>query len=238
MTAPTPYPPKVVARPVMLQRWSWLTFIHWRYDPAVIERLLPPALECDTFDGSAWVGLVPFYIPQLNIASLPSVPWACTFPETNVRTHVRGPEGRTGIWFFTLEAARLLAVIGARLTYRLPYRWAAMSVSKQGNIVEYRSRRLPPFGKGETNLAMEISATRDWGDFDFFLTARFRLYTAHRGRVAFADVEHRPWPLQTAHALRLDQNLVEMSGVPKPSGAPVLHYSEDLLVKVDRLRWL
>ena len=238
MTALTPFPPKAIVRPVMLQRWSWLTFLHWRYDPRVIQRILPNGLLCDTFDGAAWVGLVPFYIPQLNIAGLPSIPWACTFPETNVRTYVRGPDGRTGIFFFTLEAARLLAVLGARLTYRLPYRWATMNVEKRGAVVEYRSRRLPLFGKGETNIAVKIGSGRDWGDFDFFLTARFRLYTSSRGRIAFADIEHKPWPLQSARVLRLNQNLIEMSGAPRESGAPVVHYSDDLLVKIDRLRWL
>ena len=51
--------PIVVSRPAMHHRWDLLTFLHWRYDPAEGQRLLPPGLTVQTFDGSAGVGLVP-----------------------------------------------------------------------------------------------------------------------------------------------------------------------------------
>jgi uncharacterized protein YqjF (DUF2071 family) len=41
---------------------------------------------------------------------VPSVPWLSRFPEINVRTYVRDDQGRSGIWFLSLDAARLPAI--------------------------------------------------------------------------------------------------------------------------------
>src|SRR3954453_16265129 len=135
------FPPRPVKWAVMLQRWDNLTFLHWRYRPEVIGALLPRELELDPFDGSAWVGLTPFLLTGLRLPRTPALPWISRFPEMNVRTYVRGPDGERGIWFFTLEADRLLGVVGARLSYALPYRWAKMSVCPKDRSVEYKSDR-------------------------------------------------------------------------------------------------
>ena len=86
----------------MLQGWDNLTFLHWRYQPEIIRPMLPRKLELDTFDGAAWVGLTPFIVTRTRPPGLPSLPWVSTFPEMNVRTYVRGPDGARGIWFFSL----------------------------------------------------------------------------------------------------------------------------------------
>ncbi|HMF77898.1 MAG TPA: DUF2071 domain-containing protein [Bryobacteraceae bacterium] len=225
-------------RPVMRQIWRALTFLHWRYDPRVIRPLLPGGLKLDIFDGSAWVGLVPFELADVAPPKLPAVPWLSQFPETNVRTYVRGPDGEPGVWFFTLEADRLIAVMAARAWYHLPYRWAKMNVQVQGNRVEYRSERSRLFGKGHTDIAIEAGDAMQPGELDHFLTARFRLYAASRTRLAYAPVEHAPWPLQQARVLRLDENLVENSGVPDPQGEPLVHFSRELKVRAGAPQWM
>ena len=121
-------PPCRIEKPVMTQIWQSLTFLHWRYEAAAIARTLPKGLTLDTFDGSAWVGLVPFTLAGVRPYGFPALPWISEFPETNVRTYVRGADGERGVWFFTLEADRLAAVMLARWWYHLPYRWAAMRV--------------------------------------------------------------------------------------------------------------
>ena len=98
--------PFTVDKPVMRQRWERLTFLHWAYDPDVVQRLLPPGLTVDTFDGAAWVGLVPFFM-RVHTPGDRGVPWVSNFCETNVRTYARDREGRAGIWFLSLDAARL-----------------------------------------------------------------------------------------------------------------------------------
>lgn len=221
----------------MFQRWRWLTFLHWRYDPAAIRSLLPPQITLDTYDGDAWVGLTPFLLTGLRPPIAPALPWLSQFPETNVRTYVRGPDGEGGVWFFTLEAGRIAAVAGARATYRLPYRWSDMRVLRSGRIVEYESRRRWPFGTGFTSIAVQHSEPIPAGHFENFLTARYRLYTLWGTRLAFAQIEHAPWPLHSARVLRLEQNLIENSGVPRPSGEPTAHYSPDLHVRIGALQF-
>lgn len=220
----------------MLQRWRWLTFLHWRYEADLIRGLLPPQLELDTCDGAAWIGLTPFLLTGLRLPRGPSLPRLSQFPETNVRTYVRGPKGEPGIWFFTLEAARLAAVLGARALYCLPYRWAAMRISRSDRIVEYESRRKWPFGVARSSIAVQFGDSLPPGDFDNFLTARYRLYAICRRRLAFANIEHPPWPLHSARLIRLEQSLIEGSGVPPPRGSPVVHFSPDLHVRIGRLR--
>ena len=58
----------------MVHWWEQLTFIHWRFDPDEVQRLLPPGLTVETFDGSAWVGLVPFYL-RVGFPHVPSIAW-------------------------------------------------------------------------------------------------------------------------------------------------------------------
>jgi hypothetical protein len=232
----SPYPPREVRHPVMLQTWRWLTFLHWRYEPEVIRRLLPAQMTLDTFDGSAWVGLTPFLLTNLRAPFSPAVPWISRFPETNVRTYVRGPDGERGVWFFTLEAARLAAVIGARSTYRLPYRWARMSVKRTGSAIAYRSTRQGPFGEAFSDIEILPGTRIEAGNFDNFLTARYRLYTLWAGRIAFAQIEHEPWRLHTGRVKRLRQTLFENVGLPRPAGEPTVHFSENLEVRIERLR--
>ncbi|HZQ52794.1 MAG TPA: DUF2071 domain-containing protein [Bryobacteraceae bacterium] len=231
----TPYAPRPVRNPVMFQSWRRLTFLHWRYPADAIRKLLPQQVALDTFDGAAWVGLTPFLLANLHPPFLAPFPWISHFPETNVRTYVTGPDGEPGVWFFTLEAGRLAAVLGARTLYRLPYRWSDMRVSVRGRETRYWSARKWPFGCGATDIVVESGDPIAPGEFDHFLTARYRLYTNIGTKLAFAQIEHAPWPLRSARVLRLGQTLVEESGVPRPCGEPVVHYSEDIRVRIGTL---
>ena len=221
----------------MLQRWELLTFLHWPYESSVIQRLLPEGLSVDTFEGRAWVGLVPFRIAGLRFPFGPALPWLSAFPETNVRTYVRGPDGTQGVWFFTLEADRLLAVAAARLTYHLPYRWAKMRVSENGPHLLYKSARRS-FGGGHTDIAVEAAAAFASLPFDHFLTARFRLYTSAFGRLAYANIQHEPWSFRHGQIHRLDEDVIQNSGLPRPIGEPVVHVSQTVNVAVERLRFV
>ena len=122
----------------MHHRWTAVTFLHWPYPPEVVQRLLPPGLEVDRADGTAWVSLVPFRMEDVRLPRLPPRPGP-RFPETNVRTYVRDRHGRVGIWFLSLDAARLGAVVTARVAYGLPYFWAAMSVRRDRDRVRCKA---------------------------------------------------------------------------------------------------
>lgn len=211
-----------------------LTFLHWKYDPVAVQSMLPAGLTVDTFDGAAWVGLTPFLLSGLRLPHVPALPWISRFPETNVRTYARGPDGTPGVWFFSLDAARVLAVTGARAAYRLPYMWSRMRVEASGTRVEYQGGRIFPRPRAGYSIAIEPGMEIHPGDRDHFLTARWRLYTKFGKQLAFAQVEHPPWPLYAARVLRLEQNLLQCAGLPAPRGEPIAHYSPGVDARVSR----
>ena len=193
---------------------------------------MPAELELDLCDGSAWIGLVPFYITGLTLPHAPEVPWLSRFAETNVRTYVVDPKGRRGVWFFSLDAARLAAVAGARAGYALPYYWAKMHVQCDGRQVEYFSRRRHG-PAARSDIAVEIGEPiLEPSELEVFLTARFRLFARRAGRLLKADIEHPPWPLQRARATRIDETLTRAAGFPPVSGEPLAHFGARLDVLV------
>jgi hypothetical protein len=219
----------------MTHRWERLTFLHWRYDPAVVQRALPSGLQVETYDGAAWVGLVPFYI-RVSLPHTPSVPWASRFCETNVRTYVRDGEGRSGIWFFSLDAERLGAVVAARTTYRLPYFWSDLSITEEGEQIEYAGRRRWPAPSGATSRVVlsrgEAVDRQQLTLLDHFLTARWIVFSRWGERYMFARAHHLPWPLHRAEVLELDDEFVAAAGLQAPDGAPLVHYSPGVEVRV------
>ena len=121
-----------VERAIMVHRWEHLSFIHWPIEARDVAPLLPPEIEPDTFDGAAWVGVIPFRC-RIRLPGTPFMPWISSFDEVNVRTYVRGSEG-PGIWFFSLDAARLAAVLVARAMYRIPYVWSRMRTDRKSVV--------------------------------------------------------------------------------------------------------
>jgi uncharacterized protein YqjF (DUF2071 family) len=223
-------PPFLVPRPVIRQAWRDLTFLHWHYPPAAVRPFVPPGLELDLWEGRAYVALVPFILEDLTLHRAPALPWLSRFAETNVRTYVRDAQGRRGVWFFSLDAARLAAVLGARAAYSLPYFWAQMSVHHDAGRIIYRSsRRFGP--SAATNIAISPGGeVAEPSDLEAFLTARWRLYALRGGRLLRADVDHPRWALRRAVVETLDESLLTAAGLPAPSGDPLVHFSPGVAV--------
>src|ERR671917_113023 len=183
-----PYP--VPSGPWALSmRWHDLLFMHWPVRENVLRPLIPSALTLDTFDGSAWLGVVPFRMSGVRPRSLPRVPWLSDFPELNVRTYVTA-EGKPGIWFFSLDAHNPIAVRLARVTFSLPYFDAEMSCHVVGDEVRYRSVRTHR-GAKDARFAGRYrpvggSFNSRPGTLEHFLTERYCLYSASRGATSTA----------------------------------------------------
>jgi len=234
----SPICPLRVKRPVQLHRWQTLTFLHWAYEPAIVQRLLPLGLTVETFGDSAWVGLVPFYM-RIRVPGIPYLSWISNFCETNVRTYVRDELGQSGVWFFSLDAERFPAVAAARLGFRLPYMWSRMSFEDDGNAVTYTAtRRWPAHLDASSRVRVEIGdryADDELTDRDHFLTARWALFSVGgaTGRWRrYAHAQHDPWPLHRATVTELDDSLVESAGLPAPQGSPLVHYSPGVDVRI------
>ncbi|MDP8975378.1 MAG: DUF2071 domain-containing protein [Actinomycetota bacterium] len=215
------------------QRWRTMTFLHWSFDPEALQALLPDDLEIDIHEDKAWVGLTPFLMDDFSVGCLPPIPGLSTFPETNVRTYVRGPDGRDGLWFLSLEADSLPTVLGASLGYGVPYRWADMRVDA-AQTVRYRSRRRLGSSAGHdiTLRPEEPYGADEASHLDHWLTGRWRAYTKIAGRLAIVPVQHQPWPLWHAELEGLEQDLLEAAGVPAAEGEPLVHYSPEVDVRL------
>ncbi len=203
----------LAGRVLLDQRWESLTFLHWRVDPDGVAPLLPPGTRPDTYDGSTWVGLIPFQLAQRSFG---------TFAETNVRLYSVDAAGRRGVVFRSLEAERLTFVLGARWTLGLNYTWARMRIDRQGDVLTYASRRRWPSPRGaSTRVVVRVgrSVVHDDPLVDF-LTARWGLHTRRFGRTLYLANTHSPWPLVTAELLELDDELVAAAGLPGVSSQP------------------
>jgi uncharacterized protein YqjF (DUF2071 family) len=207
----------------MRMRWRDLLFAHWVVDVDVVRSLVPRSLEIDLFDGQAYVGIVPFAMEDTAPRGLPAVPYLSRFPEVNVRTYVRiGDVG--GVWFFSLDAARRLAVEGARLAFHLPYFHARMSMERDGGWVCYRSERRdhrdrPARLEVRYRPAGAVQPAAP-GSLDAFLTDRLRLFAVDgRGRLTMTSIAHPAWPLRPAEAEFAVETLstaraIELAGPP------------------------
>jgi hypothetical protein len=220
----------------MTQRWNDLLFAHWPVPAAEIAPLVPPGLCVDTFDGSAWVGVVPFWMDQIHTRGLPAIPGAKRFPELNLRTYVREPHSNmSGVYFFSLDAGNPLAVAAARTVYKLPYYWSKMSIEPAGErefLYSSERRFVKPSARLRVRYRSLGQAADKYG-LEQFLTERYALYTADRGGALFkGNIHHLPWPLERAEAEFEVNELPAAHGIKLPATAPLLHYSRELVVYV------
>ncbi|TQJ30556.1 YqjF family protein [Microbacterium sp. SLBN-146] len=209
--------PALPGRAVISQTWSSAIFLHWRVDAARVAPLLPPGVRPDIFDGSAWIGLVPFELSRFRFLPLPAVPLVGTFNEINVRTYGIDAEGRRGVVFLTLEAEHLIPVLAARVIFGLPYRWAAIGrrIDRAASAIEYRSRRRDLDGRAAgpgTRIRVAVGDEPVDTELSRFLTARWGFHERHLGRTTWAANEHEPWPLVAGDLLGLDDGLLTDRG--------------------------
>jgi uncharacterized protein YqjF (DUF2071 family) len=229
-----PWPPP--ERPWLIrQTWRDLLFAHWPIAPASLRPHIPAALQLDTFAGDAWIGVVPFHLSPIAPRGAPAS-IGLAFPELNVRTYVR-LEDKPGIWFFSLDAASLLAVIGARATFHLPYFWAAMQIRHEDEAVVFYSQRRRRglaaarfVGRYQPTGPIFTSAP---GSLERWLTARYCLYAAdHAGRIYRGEINHDPWPLHAA-AADLSVNTTATSLGIDLARPPLLHFAR----RLDMVTW-
>ena len=240
--------------PLPAGRWSWrqswrdLLFAHWPVAAEAVRPLVPAGLEVQMFDGTSWIGVVPFRMAGVMRRPLPDLPWVSAFPELNVRVYVTAG-GKPGVFFLSLDATNPLAVAAARAMFHLPYYWARMSMAREGEWIGYACARRGSGGRpqrsqktSEVNRAVFRGRYRPTsavyaaapGSLEHFLTERYCLYAvAPDGSLRRTEVHHRPWPLQRAEAEVWENTMTAAGGLPV-SGPPVLvHFAR----RVDVVVW-
>ena len=234
---PTPTTPWV-----MKMNWHDLLFMHYRVPVEQLRRLIPEPLEIDTFEGAAWIGVVPFRMPGVAPRLVPPVPWLSNFPELNVRTYV-SINGKPGVWFFSLDATNPLAVRFARRTFHLKYMDANITFEQKekscdGTWINYQSTRTH---KGEPSARFDCeyrpigtSFRATPGSLEHFLTARYCLYCANSaGKVFRGEIDHDPWELQQAQAIVHENSMLNGLGIDLLDEEPTLHYAR----RIDAKAW-
>jgi uncharacterized protein YqjF (DUF2071 family) len=224
--------------PAGYQKWRSLLFVHWEVPPVVLRPLVPPELAIDTFEGRAYVGLVPFTMREVRPSRhLPPAPTAQDFHEVNLRTYVHRDGRDPGVWFFSLDAASSLAVLAARAFFHLPYWRARIERRDQAGKLAYRSERL-----WADAAPASLQAQWERGDrlgnaapdtFEHFLVERYYLYArTSRARLLRAQVHHRPYPLHRARVTALDESLLHAAGIERPARLASELWSEGVDVEI------
>lgn len=224
-------------RLVMQQTWKNILFIHWIVAPEIIQNHLPPGLKVDTFNGNAYIGLVPFEMEDVRLANTQPFPGTSRFLELNLRTYVISECGTSGVWFFSLDAQNLLAVMTARILFQLPYYWAKMNTHSRvtdSKTVTYTSIRKSKYLLNNSKNSLtevvyrEPSSTSHFfsarqGTLEFFLVERYILFSwdeenrqLYKGRVS-----HHPYHIHEAELLKLDSTIFDEDKIPQPNSKPV-----------------
>jgi uncharacterized protein YqjF (DUF2071 family) len=214
---------------IMSQSWRDLLFAHWRIDVAqlrTLRPLIPAAINIDTFQGEAWIGVVPFRMSGVRLRATPPIPMLSAFPELNVRTYVTHG-GKPGVWFFSLDAANAIAVSVARAWFHLPYFNARMRCESRNGEIEYTSERTHR-SAAKANLRARYRPTgkifqAQPGTLEHFLTERYCLYAAdEKGKVSRGDIQHPPWQLQPAQAEFHENTMIQSAINMECGGSPPL----------------
>jgi uncharacterized protein YqjF (DUF2071 family) len=222
---------------VMGQTWQDLLFAHWRVEPDLLRRHMPPQIPLDTFDGAAWIGVTPFVATGVRPRLALPLPGLSRFPEINVRTYAT-IDGKPGIYFLSLDTPNPIVNEAARRVYGLPYFRSQIGVRRDGDRVRWESRRTqrnaPP-----ASIALEYAPTGPVlnaapGSLDYFLTERYCLYRVDdEQRIVRADIHHPPWPLRRAEARIARNRVADEVGIDL-QGEPELHFA----ARQDVVFWL
>jgi uncharacterized protein len=209
---------------VLASEWLTVTFLHWPVAATALQRLLPAGLTVDEYDGQAWLSLIPFRMSSVGPPG-PAALRRLAFAETNLRTYVRAPNGRAGIYFLRIEAASALMTIAARSVTGVGYRLGDLSVVQNDGIVSYGGA----LRDGSCAYRLDIRRGRrllDPSPLDLWLTTRWRAYSRHLGMLLETPVEHEPWPLSAATVVELHETMSESFGLPGPGAEPLVHFSD------------
>jgi uncharacterized protein YqjF (DUF2071 family) len=224
--------------PIPSHEWTWrqswrdLLFAHWPVPASLLRPLVPAGLELQEFDGSAWLGLVPFRMAGVMRRPFPDLPWVSEFPELNVRTYVER-HGKPGVWFLSLDATNPLAVWAARRFFHLPYYRARMTLTEDFGTYRYASSR-PGAAFTGTYAPTSDPYLAQPGTIEHWLTERYCLYAkAPDGSLWRNDVHHVPWPLQSARATFDHNSMLEFHGLRVTEPPALLHFAK----RVDVVVW-
>lgn len=227
---------------VMLQNWLHLGFFHWEVPAADLQRLIPSELTIDTFEGKAYIGIVPFTMTGVRPVLLPPLPGVSSFDEINVRTYVHHKGTNPGVFFFSLDCNSTLAVNAARMAYHLPYFDARIEFAQREERgltrIDYTVHREDDRGPMPAHAHLEYGPTEGSsgpatpGTLEHFLVERYILYAHHEHHLHRARVHHQPYHIHRAELSKVEETLIWSAGIRRGEEAPLRHYAREVNVKI------
>jgi uncharacterized protein len=205
----------------MHHRWESLLFLHWRLPAARVQQTLPRGLTVDTFDGDAYLAIVPFFMRNVRPVGLPALPWISHFLELNVRTYAFDEDGVPGVWFYSLDCNGPVAVIAARLLMGLRYVHASMRPTR-GEFIDYSCRRRRTVETARYRYrAVGDAREADPESFEFFVLERYYLFAERAGSLVRAQVAHAPYRFRAAELEEFSTIPAHLEGFREVEGPPM-----------------
>lgn len=217
----------------MKQTWSDLLFAHYSIKFEVLRKLVPEGLTLDSYNGTYWIGVVPFRMSGVRLRGLPPIPGTDQFPELNVRTYVT-IDGKPGVFFFSLDAANWLAVKGAKTLYHLPYWYAdmEMNISATNNVFKCKRRHDPEIELACSYRPISEPFQPTKGSFEEWMVERYCFYTLNSSGVPLrCDILHVPWVIQKAQAEFKHNTILSKQGIAVESDLPILHFAKKIEIR-------
>jgi uncharacterized protein YqjF (DUF2071 family) len=200
----TPEAPILPWPRILRQNWMNLSFLHWAVEPGSIAHLYPPDTEPDTFEGSSFVGMVPFQMAATGFARGPA--FFGTFLETNLRLYSVDRTGRRGVGFLSLDTNRLDMVAAGRWIFGVPYRWARMGYRAQGDRRAYTSTLRWRGITASSLVEVQVGDSLTCRPLEHFLTARWGAHIRRGGRTWYLPNAHPVWALRRAELIDFEDD--------------------------------
>lgn len=217
--------------------WRHVLVASWPVRPATVADRLPPGLDPDTFDGDAYLSVVPFVMQDVRPRFVPRF-LGSTFAELNLRTYVVPSDGGTpGIYFFNLDATDPVGVALARRFFNLPYYRASGEVRRwDDREFAFRSERIHPDEPGlsfeATFRATGPASPAEPGSLDEFLFERYRFYVeSGEDDLKYGAIEHPPWDVAPADIEFAANDCFRTNDFDTPQGGPHVRFSPGVSVQ-------
>jgi uncharacterized protein YqjF (DUF2071 family) len=200
--------------PFLTAEWRNLFLATYAVPPALLEKRLPPGLELDTRDGSAFVSLVAFEFLNTRVLGIPW-PGYRNFAELNLRFYVRHA-GRRGVVFVREFVPQRLVAWMARVLYNEPYRAAPLTAARRDDdarrTMDYRLR----FAGREHLISVTGSRSSylpgESTNEHFFKEHHWGFGTTRRGRTLRYEVAHPVWEVFPVLSLHIDLDWAAVYG--------------------------
>lgn len=210
---------------VMTQKWNNTLFMHLPASKDLLLSHIPADLELDLYKDQARISILPFKITNMRFRKIPPIPFVHSFLELNVRTYVKR-NGIPGIYFFSLDADSLPAVLGARVA-SLPYYYASMKMKKEQETFSVRTeRKVEPKALFEGEYKpISASYYPAKSSLAHWLVERYSLWSYRADSLFRGDIHHKPWEITEVQASISKQEMLPDLPDDLIIGEPLFHFS-------------